>query len=126
MEKNYISWFEIPVSDYDRGKKFYETILDTTMEPMEIGPSHKMAAFANDPSSNAVSGAIMCGEGYEPSEKGALIYLNANPDLQSVLDKVENAGGKIVMPKTQISEEVGYMALILDCEGNRIALHANG
>jgi predicted enzyme related to lactoylglutathione lyase len=53
-----------------------------------------------------------------------LVYLNANPDLQDVLDRVERAGGKIMVPKTQISPEYGYMAVIIDTEGNRIAFHS--
>ena len=125
MQKNYINWFEIPVSDFERGRNFYETILDIKLSPMDIGPSHQMAAFSYNPGSSAVSGAIMCGEGYTPTEDGALLYLNADPDLQIVLDRVEKAGGKVIMPKTQISEDVGYMALIRDTEGNRIALHSN-
>ena len=62
---------------------------------------------------------------YKPSAtEGPLIYLNANPDVQLVLDKVETAGGKIMVPKTQISPEYGYMAVLMDTEGNRVALHS--
>ncbi len=61
---------------------------------------------------------------YKPSTDGVLVYLNGNPDLQIVLDKIEAAGGKIVMPKTEISPEYGYMALFSDTEGNRVALHS--
>jgi predicted enzyme related to lactoylglutathione lyase len=55
---------------------------------------------------------------------GPLVYLNGNPDLQNVLDKVEAAGGKIMVPKTVISPEYGSMAVFIDTEGNRIALHS--
>jgi predicted enzyme related to lactoylglutathione lyase len=62
---------------------------------------------------------------YKPSATdGPLIYLNANPDVQYVLDKIEAAGGKILVSKTQISEDYGYMAMFVDTEGNRIALHS--
>ena len=65
------------------------------------------------------------GDFYKPSStEGPLIYLNGNPDVQLILDKIENAGGKILVPKTQISPEYGYMAIFLDTEGNRIALHS--
>jgi predicted enzyme related to lactoylglutathione lyase len=53
-----------------------------------------------------------------------LIYLNGNPDVQNILDKVEAAGGKISMPKTEISPEYGHMALFIDTEGNRIGIHS--
>jgi hypothetical protein len=72
----------------------------------------------------SVGGALCKGDSYSPSTDGAIIYFNANPDLSFVLSKVEKAGGKIVMPKKQISEEYGYMALIIDSEGNRVALHS--
>ena len=53
-----------------------------------------------------------------------MIYLNGNPDVQKVLDKVEAAGGKILVPKTEISPEYGFMAVFIDSEGNRIGLHS--
>lgn len=73
-----------------------------------------------------VGGAIVDSGGFHrPSATdGPLIYLNANPDVQNVLDRVEAAGSKIAVPKTQISPEYGYMAVFIDTEGNRIALHA--
>lgn len=73
-----------------------------------------------------VGGAVVDSGGFhKPSATdGPLIYLNANPDVQIVLDRIENAGGKIIVPKTQISPEYGYMAVFIDTEGNRIALHS--
>ena len=73
-----------------------------------------------------IGGAIcLSGNSYIPSaDSGPLVYLNANPDVQNILNKIEAAGGKILMPKTQISPEYGYMALFLDTEGNRVALHS--
>jgi predicted enzyme related to lactoylglutathione lyase len=55
---------------------------------------------------------------------GPLIYLNGTPDVQIILDKVESAGGSILVPKTEISPEYGFMAVIIDTEGNRIGLHS--
>jgi predicted enzyme related to lactoylglutathione lyase len=61
---------------------------------------------------------------YEPRDNGALIYLNANPDMQPIVDRIESAGGTVQIPKTQISPEVGYMCVFIDSEGNRMALHS--
>ena len=62
---------------------------------------------------------------YKPSASdGVLVYLNANPNVQLVLDKIKAAGGKIVMPKTKISPEYGFMAMFIDTEVNRITLDA--
>jgi predicted enzyme related to lactoylglutathione lyase len=73
-----------------------------------------------------VGGALVDSGGFhKPSATdGPLIYLNGNPDVQNILDKVEAAGGKIMMPKTEISPEYGNMAVIIDTEGNRIGLHS--
>ena len=120
-----ISWFEIPSADIDRAAKFYETIFGIQLIPMNVAQI-SMRMFPIDDPMTGVGGAVVHAEGfYKPSKKkGPLIYLNANPDVQKVLDKVEEAGGKIIVPKTQISPEIGYMAVFIDTEGNRIALHS--
>ena len=123
--KNAISWFEIPAIDLGRAQKFYETIFNIRMISFDT-PNFQMRMFPVENMMNGVGGAISKAEGfYKPSATdGPLVYLNANPDVQNVLDKIEAAGGKIVVPKTQISPEFGYMAVFVDTEGNRVALHS--
>jgi predicted enzyme related to lactoylglutathione lyase len=120
---NMLNWFEIYVSDLERAKKFYETILDIKMEKMEMGDM-KMYAFPYAPGSGKVSGALVQHAMRGPSEQGALIYINGNPNLQKALDKVEAAGGKVTMPKTKITDDIGYMAFFVDSEGNGMGLHS--
>ncbi len=125
-QSNKLNWFEIPVTDFERSKKFYENIFDVSMEVMDFG-GFKMGMFPNEEENGKLSGCICFSPGdYIPSENGVLIYLNCDPDLQLVLDKVEENGGKVIRPKTIISPEWGFMAVILDSEGNRVALHSNG
>ena len=122
---NAINWFEIPAADIDRAKEFYESIFEFEMPTLDIGDGLKMALF---PAITGTVGGtlIQNDEWYFPSEsQGPLLYLNANPNLQLVLDRVEDAGGKVMIPKRLITEDNGYMAVILDSEGNRIALHSN-
>ena len=123
--KNAISWFEIPTSDLDRAVKFYETIFNTTLIPMD-NDHIKMRMFPVEDPMTGIGGALVYNESfYKPSATdGPLVYLNGNPDVQNILDKVEAAGGKIEVPKTVISAEYGTMAIIIDTEGNRIGLHA--
>ena len=123
--KNAISWFEIPATDLDRAQKFYETILDIQMIPLET-PQIRMRMFPIEDPMTGIGGAIALAPGfYKPSESdGPIIYLNANPDVQRVLDKITAAGGKIVVPKTEISPEHRHMAVFIDTEGNRVALHS--
>jgi predicted enzyme related to lactoylglutathione lyase len=86
----------------------------------------EMTFFPFDMQANngKVSGALVKGPMHEPGMSGAVVYLNANPSIQTVIDKIREAGGKVLMPRTQISEDVGYMAFFTDTEGNRMALHA--
>ena len=122
--KNAISWFEIGATDLERAAKFYETIFGVSLVVMDM-PNIKMRMFPLEDMAG-VGGAIVDSGGFhKPSgTDGPLIYLNGNPDLQNILDKVEAAGGKIMVPKTEISPEYGFMAVILDTEGNRIGLHS--
>jgi len=122
--KNAISWFEIPTTNLDRAQKFYETIFALSLVPLDV-QMIKMRMFPLE-NQMGIGGALVYNvDFYKPSSTdGPLIYLNANPDVQNVLNKVESAGGKILVPKTQISEDYGYMAMFIDTEGNRIALHS--
>ena len=119
--KNAINWFEIPVKNLNRAKTFYETMLGGTMQQMET-MGMKSAFFPSD-LQNGIGGCIIEGQGYEPSAKGALVYLNGGEDLSVALSKVEAAGGKIVLPKTAIGPN-GFMAHFTDTEGNKVALHS--
>ena len=122
---NAISWFEIGTSDLNRATKFYETIFGVTLTPLDLD-NIKMRMFPLQDMMTQVGGAIVDSGGFhKPSATdGPLVYLNGNPDVQNVLDKVEAAGGKIMVPKTMISPDYGFMAVILDSEGNRIGLHS--
>lgn len=123
--QNAISWFEIGTIDLDRATKFYGAVFKITLIPMDL-PNIKMRMFPLDDMMNQVGGALVDSGGFhKPSATdGPLIYLNGNPDVQQVLDRVEAAGGKILLPKTEISPEYGFMAVIMDTEGNRIGLHS--
>lgn len=122
---NAISWFEIGTTDLDRATKFYETIFQEKFVPLDLD-NIKMRMFPLNNMMTGVGGALVDSKGFhKPSATdGPLIYLNGNPDLQLVLDRVEAAGGKILLPKQEISAEYGFMALIQDSEGNRIGLHS--
>lgn len=122
-DTNAINWFEIPVHDMPRAKHFYQVAFSIHMEDSTM-MDMQMAFFPYDAGNGKASGALVKGPFHQPSTSGVIIYLNGNPDLNEVLQKVESVGGKIVMPKTKISDDVGYMAFFEDTEGNRIALHS--
>lgn len=120
-----ITWFQIPAADMARAKKFYETICGFELQQMDAGPGMEMWGFPADWRQGEVGGAVVRGEGAVPSATGTAVYLNGNPDLQAVLDRVVGAGGKILMPKTAIGMEgAGHFAMIADTEGNTVGLHS--
>lgn len=122
--KNALSWFEIPTTDLDRAQRFYETIFDIKMTPLET-PQLRMRLFPLE-NPMGVGGALVHNKDFYKSSatEGPLVYLNGNPDVQIILDRIEKAGGKILVPKTMISPDYGHMGMFLDTEGNRIALHS--
>jgi predicted enzyme related to lactoylglutathione lyase len=107
--KNALNWFEIPVNDFDRAKKFYETLYGGEIFEMPF-PGGRYGMLPSD-MQNGVGGGIVKGEGFEPSDKGTVVYLNGGDDLSTPLAKVEAAGGKVLMPKTSIGEKWIYGAL---------------
>lgn len=119
--KNLISMVEIPVSDFPRAIKFYTEILDISIEEIEWEGT-KMGIMSVEEGS--VNVMLVKGSDYKPSKEGAIVYFMAGNDLQPVLDKVESNGGKIILSKTEISPEMGYFALFMDSEGNKIGLHS--
>ena len=120
---NSLNWFEIPAVDITRAKKFYQTIFKLKMEEVEM-MGMRMAFFPWKDGSGKANGGLCQSKMHKPSKtSGPVIYLNANPDLSVVLKRIDKAGGKVIMPKTDIGEN-GFMALFIDTEGNRMALHS--
>ena len=117
--ENLIVWFEVPVNDFVRAKKFYSEILQAEIKDEKMG-GDLMGFFLTEKGGS--SGAIVKGKGHVPGDKGTIVYLNGGEDLQVILDRVEPSGGKIVVPKNLITDELGYFAWFLDPEGNRLAL----
>ncbi len=118
--QDYVSWFEIPAIDFEQAVNFYNHIFGIQMAQNKTDVN-SMAFF---PVTSGIGGAIISGPGSVPSDTGPLIYLNGGKDLDNVLNKVEGAGGRIVMPKTPIGEEAGYFAIFIDSQGNKLALHS--
>jgi len=123
MKQNLVAWFEIPVSDMDRARSFYEKVFN-----IEIGVENfngiLMGFFPFVKDGPGAMGSLIQQESYIPSKEGVLIYFNSE-DVQTELDRVVHAGGSIYQEKTMISPDHGYMGAFIDTEGNRIALYCN-
>lgn len=119
--KSHISIFEIPATDISRAVNFYQAILGVNIEKMEM-PGMEMGIFPYE--EQMVTGVIIKGEGYKPSADGVTVYLNGGDNLQTILNKIEKNGGKILMHKTPHADESGFFALFFDTEGNRLGLNS--
>lgn len=120
--KNVISIVEVPATDFPRAVTFYQAILNVTIEEAEMG-GIQMGVVPSD--KGLVSLVLVKGSDYKPTTSGAVVYLNAGHDLQHTLDKIEPNGGKVIVPKTEISPEMGFFALFTDTEGNKLGLHSS-
>jgi predicted enzyme related to lactoylglutathione lyase len=122
MEQNMVVWFEIPVSNMDRAKKFYEEVFQLEIKIVDFG-GLLMGWFPDRGTAHGATGTLIKQESYIPSKEGTLVYFGSE-DVQNETSRVEAAGGSVYQPKTQISPEHGYMAVFIDTEGNRVALHS--
>jgi len=118
-----VSWFEIPVSDMNRAKTFYDAVFNIKIDIQDFG-GVMMGFFPSFKESPGAMGSLIKEDSYTPSHGGTLIYFSSD-DVQNELDKIENAGGKILQEKTLISPDHGYMGVFQDSEGNRIALYSH-
>ncbi|MES2818773.1 MAG: VOC family protein [Pseudomonadota bacterium] len=118
---NAINWFELFVSNFERARAFYEQVLDIKMDVMD-GMGGPMAMFPCD-QQDGVSGCLSAMPGHHPGVGGTRIYLNAEGQLDAMLDRVPAAGGQVVQPKVSIAPH-GFIAVIKDCEGNDVGLHS--
>ena len=123
---NVVGWFEIPVTDMDRAISFYEAVFDFGLTRAKIGRMD-MAWFPCVADSIGSAGSLVLMPGrYKPSSDGVLVYFTAfSGDVSNELTRAVAAGGSVLMPKKLISKDIGYMAIFLDSEGNRIALHTH-
>lgn len=124
MNTHAINWFEIPVTDFDRAKKFYQSIYDFEMPETKMDEV-RMGFFMHDMENGGRGGAIVHHPNLmKPGKMGTLVYLNGEPDLNTILERVEKNGGKVLHPKSLIADNMGYWALFEDTEGNNVGLHS--
>lgn len=122
MKSNMVAWFEIAVIDMNRAKKFYEKVFNVEISIQDFG-GVTMGFFPSNGEAPGAMGSLILEKRYIPSHEGTLIYF-ASENVQIELDRISEAGGKVLQEKTMISPEHGYMAVFQDSEGNRMALYS--
>lgn len=122
-----IHWFEIPASDFERAKTFYETVLNIQLfiNDQRETMGSMLGVF---PHEGGVGGCLVHNPqfGYTPAGEGTLVYLSASGDLNEALARVPDAGGEVLLPKTALGENAGggYVAWVRDSEGNKVGLYS--
>jgi predicted enzyme related to lactoylglutathione lyase len=119
--RHQVVWFDIPVRDLDRAVRFYSAVLGTQLEKEQAGPGAATAVLPHAESS--IGGCLVLNIDARPSESGPLIYLNTHGRLDEALNAVEKHGGRVLSARHSIAP-FGFRAIVLDSEGNRIALHS--
>lgn len=113
-------WFDIPVADLERAAKFYRTVLAIKVDVMQFGDT----SFAILEHDEGNGGCLVLKSEDVSGSSGILVYLNANGRLRNAVGEAEKQGGKVIEPVHAIGPH-GFRAIILDSEGNRIALHSH-
>jgi predicted enzyme related to lactoylglutathione lyase len=119
---NQLVWVDIPVLDLDRAIRFYSAVLGNPVKKEEF-PGTAMGLLPGYDAENTVSGCLAKSAEYRPSDHGVLIYLNVQGRLEQAVSVVVPNGGKVIHPPHQIGPH-GFRAVILDSEGNQVALHS--
>ena len=117
-----VVWFDIPVRDMDRAIAFYRTLTTQGLVRLPVGPDKETALFT--PEDDGSGGCLFLAPEDTPSHDGSRVYFDASPSIDEWIERVEAAGGRILVPKTPIGGDQGVFAYFEDSEGNRVGLHA--
>jgi predicted enzyme related to lactoylglutathione lyase len=118
---NNMVWFELPVSDLERAKAFYEAIFVTELQTHQNFPGIAMFPKADD---STLTGALAHDPDAKPSTEGAIVYLNCDGQLDAVLSRAQKAGAQLLQEVAQLPGNMGWVAQFRDLDGNRVGLHA--
>ena len=126
MSADTLCWTDIPVTNLDRAIKFYSAILGKEVRKMsETGFEYGLLPHEEQNASGCLCvGSDSVGDKNEPSETGPLIYLSVEGRLNEAVEAARVSGGRVLQERQQIGPH-GVRAIIVDSEGNRIALHSS-
>lgn len=121
--KHQLSWVSIPSIDFDRAVAFYSTMTGKEFKAQGEGEKRMATSLTEEDWKEGIVGIGVTGDTtIKPGSTGPRIYV-VSDDLDGYLSRVEEAGGKILTPKSEMGE-MGFWALIEDSEGNHIGLHS--
>ena len=112
-------WFDIPVADLDRAAAFYGGVLGIKVEKSQFD-NFSFCVLQHE---DGNGGCLVPKASEVTSNAGVLLYMNVDGRMREAVARVPALGGKVVEPAHAIGPH-GYRAVVLDSEGNRIALHS--
>lgn len=112
-------WFDIPVVRLERANTFYAAVLGCEVDPVSM-EGFEFSVIEHDEGNG---GCLVHKPGEISADKGVLLYLNVDGRIRDAVAKVKAHGGKIVEDVHSIGPH-GFRAVVLDSEGNRLALHS--
>ena len=118
--ENLVVWFDLPVKDMDRAKTFYENVLSKEVSVNDIQGT-RFGLFPHD--EGVATGCLWETDEEKPSADGIMVYFNVKDRLDEAVALVEKHGGQVLKPKHSIGPH-GFRSIVLDTEGNRVALHS--
>ena len=116
--KNLMVWTDIPVTDLDRAAAFYAAVLGIKVSQEAFAGS----AFGVLEHTEG-NGGCLVPQAAAVSAVGMLVYFNVDGRIKDALAQVQALGGKVLEPVHPIGPH-GFRAIVLDSEGNRLALHS--
>jgi uncharacterized protein len=120
MAVEIVNWIEIPVLDMERARRFYEAIFEFKIVDLKVGDD-SYSCFPNK-TGEGFSGALVQYDFTKPGKNGPLVYLNPYTDIDTVLQRIKAAGGKVIKERKEVAPGFGYFAMFEDTEGNMLAL----
>jgi predicted enzyme related to lactoylglutathione lyase len=118
---NPVGWFEIYVDDMNRAKGFYEAVFGVELQKLD-GTEFEMWAFPMDQEAYGAMGALINMPGYPSGANSTIVYFSCT-DCAVEAERAGKAGGKIELAKKSIGQ-YGFIALVVDTEGNMVGLHS--
>ena len=123
---NPVVWFEIYVSDMERARKFYETVLNVSLSDLPMGEEthegFRMCAFPMTEGGEGAAGSLVYMKDADVGGSNTIVYFNSE-DCAVEEARIAGAGGEVFKSKFSIVE-YGFVALAYDTEGNMFGLHS--
>jgi predicted enzyme related to lactoylglutathione lyase len=116
-----VVWFDIPCGDVDRAIRFYSAVLSCEVHRHEVQPGFTLGVLPHE--GDSIGGCLVPSKENRPADHGVLIYLNCQGRLEAAEAAVKPSGGKVLQPKHSIAPH-GFRSVVIDSEGNRVALHS--